>query len=235
MPDLKPLGGHLALVTGGTGGIGRATCEALAAEGCDVAVHYHQASDAAKSLSSRLASTHNIRVQAFQADLSGYEDVKRLHSDVVKALGHPTILFNNAGNNGGKTGVKDISEVSIEMFEKTWRANCGHTFLLTQLCLPAMLEKSWGRVVFCSSVAGFTGGVVGPHYASSKAALHGMIHWLASAYAKRGITINGVAPALITGTSMLPGTNEELEMSKSPVRVSKRPDVATQTRVWSAS
>ena len=79
-------------------------------------------------------------------------------------MGHPTILFNNAGITI-KSGVKDVQEVSMEMFEETWRANCGSAFLLTQLCLPEMERRGWGRVVFCSSVAGFTGGVVGPHYA----------------------------------------------------------------------
>jgi NAD(P)-dependent dehydrogenase (short-subunit alcohol dehydrogenase family) len=58
-----------------------------------------------------------------------------------------------------------ITDISIEDFEQTWRANCGTAFLLTQLCVPDMVEKAWGRVIFCSSVAGFTGGVVGPHYA----------------------------------------------------------------------
>jgi 3-oxoacyl-[acyl-carrier protein] reductase len=80
--------------------------------------------------------------------------------------------------------------------------------------MPAMVEKAWGRIIFCSSVAGFTGGVIGPHYASSKSALHGLIHWLAGAYAQRGITVNGVAPALIRDTKMLPGSSEELAKSK---------------------
>lgn len=57
-------------------------------------------------------------------------------------------------------------------------------------------------------------GVVGPHYASSKSALHGLIHWLSSAYCKKGITVNGVAPALIENTAMLPGGSEELKASK---------------------
>ena len=67
-----------------------------------------------------------------------------------------------------------------------------------------MVDAGLGRVVFCSSVAAFTGGVVGPHYASSKAAVNGLVHWLAAAYAKTGVTVNGVAPALIEGTNMLP-------------------------------
>jgi 3-oxoacyl-[acyl-carrier protein] reductase len=84
---------------------------------------------------------------------------------MVAALGPPTILINNAGSTGGLSGVQSIDKVSIEDFEKTWRINCGSAYLLTQLCIPAMEQKGWGRVVFVSSVAGITGGIVGPHYA----------------------------------------------------------------------
>jgi 3-oxoacyl-[acyl-carrier protein] reductase len=161
---ITDLSSHLALVTGATGGIGKATCLALAAMKSSIAVHYNTASDTARSLVSELTSL-GVRAHAFQADLSSYEQTRKLHADVVKELGHPTILFNNAGLTMGKTGVKDIAEISIEEFEQTWRANCGTGFLLTQLCMPNMVEKGWGRVIFCSSVAGFTGGVVGPHYA----------------------------------------------------------------------
>jgi 3-oxoacyl-[acyl-carrier protein] reductase len=90
--------------------------------------------------------------------------VHRLHSSVSSSLGQPTILFNNAGSSLGKFGIKSITDLTIDDFERTWRTNCGTAFLLTQLCIPAMEEKGWGRVIFCSSVAGFTGGVVGPHY-----------------------------------------------------------------------
>jgi 3-oxoacyl-[acyl-carrier protein] reductase len=84
---------------------------------------------------------------------------------VVDKLGYPTILYNNAGTTLGKHQLTSIDQVSIEDFELTWRANCGSAFLLTQLCIPTMEEKKWGRVIFCSSIAGFTGGIVGPHYA----------------------------------------------------------------------
>lgn len=85
--------------------------------------------------------------------------------------------------------------------------------------MPAMEGEGWGRAIFISSAAGFTGGVVGPHYASSKAALHGLIHWLAGAYAKKGVTVNGIAPALIEGTKMLPGSSAELSSSKLNLRM----------------
>ncbi|KAI9716380.1 MAG: hypothetical protein M1828_000369 [Chrysothrix sp. TS-e1954] len=209
--------GNVALITGGTGGIGTATCHALAELGCDIAVHYNAAAEKADNLSTTLVEQYGVNSKAFWADFSEFDtpnaQVKSLHSRVSHEMGPPSVLFNNAGLTR-KTNVKDISEISIEDFEYTWRANCGSAFLLTQLCLPDMIQKGWGRLVFCSSVAAFTGGVVGPHYASSKSALHGLIHWLSSAYCSKGITANGVAPALIQDTAMLPGNNGELATSK---------------------
>jgi 3-oxoacyl-[acyl-carrier protein] reductase len=75
------------------------------------------------------------------------------------------ILINNAGSTGGHSGVKSVTDVSIDDFEKTWRINCGSAYLLTQLCIPDMERQGWGRVIFVSSVAGITGGIIGPHYA----------------------------------------------------------------------
>jgi 3-oxoacyl-[acyl-carrier protein] reductase len=161
LTDLSP---HLALVTGATGGIGKATCLALANLGCSIAVHYNTASSTADELVGSIKSL-GVRAASFQADLSSYDETRKLHASVIKELGHPTILFNNAGLTLGKSGVKEIGEVSVEDFEATWRANCGSGYLLTQLCIPDMVGKGFGRVIFCSSVAGFSGGVVGPHYA----------------------------------------------------------------------
>lgn len=161
----QDLSNHLALVTGATGGIGSATCRALASLGCSIAVHFNSAAPTAESLVAELRSKHNIKAEHFQADLSDYDSVRELHQNVIRKMGPPTILFNNAGLTAGKHGVKAITEVSIEVFEETWRANCGSAYLLSQLCIPAMEDAGWGRVVFCSSVAAFTGGVVGPHYA----------------------------------------------------------------------
>ena len=157
------LRGRLAFVTGATGGIGSATCKAPALLGCSVAVHYSSAASAAQDLVVELRK-QNVTAECFRADLSEYDNVRLLHKQVTEQMGSPNILFNNAGIMV-KHGVKGIVEVSIEMFEHTWRANCGSAFLLTQLCLPAMEKVGWGRIIFCSSVAGFTGGVVGPHYA----------------------------------------------------------------------
>ena len=86
-----------------------------------------------------------------------------------------------------------------------------------------MQLRGFGRVLFMSSVAAFTGGIVGPHYAASKAGLHGLTHFLAARVASSGVTVNALAPALITNTGMLPGDPEHLRQ-QVPVRRLGQPD-----------
>ncbi|KAF9530670.1 NAD-binding protein [Crepidotus variabilis] len=216
MASSGSLRGKLALITGCSGGIGSATARVLGKQGCAIAVHYNSATTKAKALVSELKAL-GVKAEAFQADLSDYSNVHRLHEQVVEKMGHPNVLFNNsaiANNAIGITG--DIEKISVEEFENTWRVNTGSSFLLTQLCIPNMVQNKFGRIIFCSSVAAKTGGVVGPHYASSKSALHGLLHWIALRYAKDGITCNAVAPALIIGTTMFDFPNDELK-NKIPV------------------
>ena len=92
-----------------------------------------------------------------------------------------------------------------------------------QRSLPGMLEGGFGRILFVSSVAAFTGGVIGPRYAASKAGLHGLTHNLASRVASSGVTGNALAPALITDTGMLPGGAEQLRR-KVPIQRLGRPE-----------
>ena len=208
----------IALITGATGGIGRATALALAKTGdFDLALHYNSAGEEARNaISSTIkdaVGTSSIRIEFFQADLGNYDSVRQLHKDVVSKLGNVDVLFNNAGANAGLKGVQNLSEVPIDAFDQSFKINTGSGILLAQLCLPHMEEKGWGRIIFDSSAAAFTGGYVGPHYASSKSAQHGFIHWLANNVAKKGITVNGVAPALIGDTNMM-GDSEDDEVLK---------------------
>lgn len=209
-------GTKIVFITGATGGIGKATAIVFAKEGgYDLALHYNNADQATRdeleSKMRKIARNAFIRIVFVQGDLTDYDRVRELHKLVVDKLGHPDILFNNAGSNAGYNSVQNLAEVPIDAIEKTWRINTGSGILLTQLCLPHMEAQNWGRIIFDSSVAAFTGGVVGPHYASSKSAQHGFIHWLAGNVAKKGITVNGVAPALIGDTNMM-GSSEDEEL-----------------------
>jgi len=221
----------IALITGSSGGIGRATAIALGKEGYTLALHYNTASESTVLDLKDAIKDFCPQFETFQADLSDFDAVRNLHSQVVARLGDPTVLFLNAGSTAGVSGVQSLSDVSMEVFESTWRINTASPFLITQLCLPAMETAGYGRIVFNSSVAGLTGGVVGPHYASSKAAVHGLVHWLASNVAKKGITVNAVAPALIERTTMLPAGGEELA-KKIPVGRFGQPEEIAETVLW---
>ncbi|KAJ3746030.1 NAD-binding protein [Lentinula detonsa] len=205
---------RIALITGCSGGIGAATALALVRQGCSIAIHYNSAKEKAQALVQTLqAAFPGVIAIIFQADLSDYENVRRLHSQVVDQMGHPDILFNNAGGTLKTIGrMGNIQDISIEDFENTWKLNTGSSYLLTQLCIPHMVEQQYGRIVFNSrqyTIQG-TGGVIGPHYASSKSALHGLLHWIASRHAKDGITCNAVAPALIVETTMMSNPTDEM-------------------------
>jgi 3-oxoacyl-[acyl-carrier protein] reductase len=119
--------------------------------------------------------------------------------------------------------MQPYEEVTADDFDETLAVNLRAPFLLAQRVLPGMRERGWGRVLFTSSVAAFTGGIVGPHYAASKAGLHGLTHHLAARVAGDGVTVNAIAPALITETNMLPGEPDELK-ARVPVRRLGRPD-----------
>ncbi|KAI0065207.1 NAD-binding protein [Artomyces pyxidatus] len=204
-----PIQGKLALITGATGGIGKATARLLASRGVHLALHYFSQRDAADQLVQEFTAL-GVRAAAFPADLGDYDAVRKLHKDVVEKLGHPDILYNNAAMSGKIIGIQGkIEDVDLDEFEQCWRVNNGASFLLTQLCIPHMEKQAYGRIVFCSSIAAATGGVVGPHYASSKSAMHGVMHWVAKQYGKAGITCNAVAPALITNTEMFKNPTAE--------------------------
>ncbi|PWN40152.1 NAD(P)-binding protein [Ceraceosorus guamensis] len=154
-----------------------------------------------------------MQVEAFQADLCDEKQTVELYERVKKRFGRVDCVFINHGINGGKHlgPLGDMDDVSVEDFKSTWQANTLSPFVLTKCCIKEMASRGYGRIIYCSSVAALTGGVIGPHYSSSKSALHGMMRWAANRYAKEGVTVNAVAPALIDGTGMI-NTDEKPEM-----------------------
>jgi len=114
-------------------------------------------------------------------------------------LGGVDILVANAGT----ADIKGWQDIDLA-WNATLAVNLTAPFLLAQQVLPAMVDKRFGRVLFISSIAGLNGGVVGAHYAASKAGLHGMTHHLAPRVAGDGVTVNALAPALVGDTRMLP-------------------------------
>jgi len=186
------LGGKVALVTGSSRGIGRQIAFELAREGAFLAIHYNKREEAAKQLSAEIAKlgTECITVKA---DLSRNEDIQKLVRAVTKDLGSVEILVNNAGISKPQK-LQDITEND---WDEIIELNLKAAFLITQAVLPKMRERKWGRIIYISSVAAQLGGVIGPHYAASKAGLIGLTHSYANILSKEGITVNAIAPALI--------------------------------------
>jgi 3-oxoacyl-[acyl-carrier protein] reductase len=208
----------VALVTGGSGGIGRALSRRLAAAGAAVAVGYGQHAQAATDTAAQIIAAGG-RATAVGADLGDPAGPGDLVKAAEDALGPVDVLVSNAGMGGTKT----LAEVTAADFDTMIAVNLRAPFLLAQRILPGMADRGFGRILFVSSVAAFTGGIVGPHYAASKAGLNGLTHFLASRYASSGVTVNGLAPALITETGMLPGDPEDLRQ-RIPVGRLGRPD-----------
>lgn len=128
--------------------------------------------------------------------------------------------------NAGLSRRSSYEEVDAAAFDETVAVNLRAPFLLARRVLPHMRAQGYGRILFTSSVAALTGGIVGPHYAASKAGLHGLLHHLASRVAGDGVTVNALAPALVAGTDMLPGDPGGLAASIPTGRLGTTEEVA---------
>lgn len=183
---------RVALVTGASRGLGRAIAVALARAGVDVAVNYHRQETAANAVCAEIEGLGR-RCAVLHADVSRAADVAQLTDAAARALGPIDILVNNAGI-ARPQPIEQITEADWEAVVDT---NLKSAFLVTQAVLPHMRQQRWGRVVNISSVAAQLGGVIGPHYAASKAGMIGLTHAYAGLLADEGITVNAIAPALI--------------------------------------
>ncbi len=197
------LSGRVALVTGGSRGIGRAICEALADAGAAVAINYQGSERAAREVAREIAEAGGV-ADIFQADVSQREEVQRMKKQVVARFGRVDLLVNNAGITRDRTFVR--------MDEEAWAAvlsvNLNGVFYCTKAFLDGMLERRYGRIVHISSIVGQTGNYGQANYAAAKAALLGFTKTLAKELATKGITVNAVAPGFIE-TEMVAAVPEE--------------------------
>ncbi len=189
---MKDLKNRVALITGGSRGIGAAIAIALARSGADVAVNYRERADAAKAVCGEITSIGGKAV-AVQADVSLAVHVGRMIAEVEDSLGSIDILVNNAAI----AHPCKFEEITEEEWDRILTVNLKSVFLVTQAVIGGMRKRKWGRVINLSSVAAQTGGAVGAHYAASKAGIIGLTHSCASSFVRDGITVNAIAPALI--------------------------------------
>ncbi|MBJ7347583.1 MAG: 3-oxoacyl-ACP reductase FabG [Thermoleophilaceae bacterium] len=195
---------RVALVTGGSRGIGRATALRLAADGHDLAITYSNDSEGAATTVSELEAV-GARAIAIQADVRDSDAVTALFAAVTDQLGPVEVLVNNAGVSHDGLAVR----LSDEQWSQTLDTNLTGAFNCSRAALAQMLGNRFGRIVNVASVAGINGNPGQAAYSASKAGLIGLTRTLAREYARKGITVNAVAPGPVE-TAMTTGVLDKI-------------------------
>ena len=214
----------IALVTGGSRGIGRAVCLALAKSGADVAVNYAGKEEAAQQ-TCRMCEELGARTLAIQADVADNAQVNAMVDQVIAQFGRLDILVCNAGitrdNLLMRMAEQDFDQVIAANLKGVW--NC-----MKAVCRP-MMKQRWGRIVSMSSVVGVAGNAGQVNYAASKAGVIGMTKSLARELGSRGVTVNAIAPGFIETdmTAVLPENIKEGLLGSIPLgRLGQAEEVA---------
>jgi 3-oxoacyl-[acyl-carrier protein] reductase len=190
---MHELQGRVALVTGGSRGIGKAIALRFAAAGAGVAVNYRERRSEADAVVEAIRNSGG-RALAFGADVSRNVAVQNMVQEVNERLGPIDVLVNNAGMAAART-LEDITE---QDFDRAIAINLKSAFLCTQAVLPGMRMRHWGRIINVSSIGARIGaGTVSVAYGASKAGLEGLTRSYALRLAKEGVTVNAIAPGLI--------------------------------------
>ena len=186
------LHGKVALVTGGSRGIGREVVTALSRAGADVAFCYRSDTRAAASACAEIAELTGRTVLSVQADITGEADRKRLVAETRERFGTIDILVNNAGTTEDGLAVR-----MTDAWERVLELDLTAPFRLCQLALPLMMKRSAGRIINIGSIAARVGLAGQANYTAAKAGLEGLTRSLAQEYGRRGITVNTVSPGFL--------------------------------------
>ena len=183
---------RVALVTGGTRGIGAAIVASLANDGITVAAGYHKNRQAADDMAAKLAADGHA-VTLHQGNVGAPDDCERVVSEVLEQHGQLDYLVNNAGITVDKT----MRRMTVEDWHAVLRVNLSGAFYMSKAVLEHMIGRGFGRIVNISSIIGETGNIGQANYAASKAGLSGLTKSLALETARKGLTVNCVAPGFI--------------------------------------
>ncbi|HVL65378.1 MAG TPA: 3-oxoacyl-ACP reductase FabG [Actinomycetota bacterium] len=222
-----------ALVTGASRGIGRAIALALAEEGHPIVVNYVHDADAAKE-TLRLVEERGGEGICVQADVSHPDEVDSLFHEADSATGSPLVLVNNAGVRADRLALA----MSDDEFDRIVTTNLHGAFLCARRALRAMLGARRGRIVNVASVAGLRGSPGQVNYSASKAGLIGMTRSLAVEVARKGVTVNAVAPGIVETdlTSTLEKGAFDALVGKVPAgRAGRAEEVASAVRFLCSS
>ncbi len=183
---------RVAIVTGGTRGIGAAITTVLARDGVHVAAGFHRGKDAAEELAEQLTGEgHSISLH--MGNVGDPEDCQRVVSEVLDAYGRVDYLVNNAGVTVDRT----VRKMTIDDWHAVLRVNLSGAFYMTKAVVDQMIAQQFGRIVNISSVIGTSGNIGQANYAASKSGLFGLTKSLARETARKGITVNCVAPGFV--------------------------------------
>jgi 3-oxoacyl-[acyl-carrier protein] reductase len=186
------LSGKIALVTGGSRGIGRSIAIHLAEHGADVAINFRRSGDEAAQVKAEVEKL-GTKAITVQADVTIPEDAKRMIKETIDGLGRVDILVNNAGFNRDTL----LLRMSIEDWDEVMDLNLRAVFLCTKAVLRPMMRGRWGRIINIGSVSGLAGNVGQANYAAAKSGLIGFTRAVAREMGSRNITSNLVAPGLV--------------------------------------
>jgi len=216
--------GKTVLVTGASRGIGKAIALALARAGADVAVSCHTGGALAEQVRDQVRKMGR-KAESYSHNVADAVEVQKLHDEVIRDFGRVDILVNNAGITRDKT----FKKMTKEMWDTVLNVDLNGVFLLTKQFIDEMAERNWGRVINISSVIGEIGNFGQTNYAAAKAALIGFSKALAREYARKGVTVNAVAPGFIKTqmTEAVPEAALDVVIKATPVgRLGTPEDVA---------
>lgn len=214
----------VAIVTGGSRGIGRAIVETLARKGINVIANYNQSEEKAKQLQENLGK-ENIHIDIIKADVSKREEVKKMVDMVIKKYGKIDVLINNAGISQEKL----FQDITDDDWEHVMKVNLYSAFCATQEVLPYMLSQKSGCIINISSIYGIIGGSCAVAYSATKAGMDGMTKALAKELGPSNIRVNSIAPGCIDTDMNKQYTEEDMNQVKEETpleRIGKPEDIA---------
>jgi acetoacetyl-CoA reductase len=209
---MADMNGQVALVTGGTRGIGLAICERLIDRGVKVAAGYAGRHDQARQFADKYAD-HGVSIH--QGNIGHNEDCVRVIGEVIETHGNLDILVNNAGITVDKT----VRKMAPDEWDHVIHVNLSGAFYLSRAVLQHMLDRGYGRIINISSVIGSAGGFGQANYAAAKSGMFGLTMSLALETASKGITVNTVTPGYITTdmTAAVPANVMDKIITRIPV------------------